>query len=84
VMPDSVSDALNVSSDFEVAGVLPVPGVTMLEASAGTGKTYAIAALVTRFVASGTPIGDMLIITFTVAATGELRKRVRDRLVESF
>jgi len=56
----------------------------MLEASAGTGKTYAIAALVTRFVAAGTPIGDMLIITFTVAATGELRKRVRDRLVESF
>ncbi|NQU37454.1 MAG: UvrD-helicase domain-containing protein [Actinobacteria bacterium] len=70
--------------DFEISGELPGPGVTMLEASAGTGKTYAIAALVTRFVAAGTPISDMLIVTFTVAATGELRKRVRDRLVESY
>lgn len=70
------------SADFSIRGALPTPGVTMLEASAGTGKTYAIAALVARYVAAGTEIGDLLIITFTVAATGELRKRIRDRLVD--
>ncbi len=71
------------SGSFSLKGELPAPGVTLLEASAGTGKTYAIAGLVTRFVAEGTSIEDFLIITFTVAATGELRKRIRDRLVSS-
>ena len=37
---------------FDLSGPLPT-GTTLLEASAGTGKTYAIAALVTRYVAEG-------------------------------
>ena len=36
---------------FDVCGALPAPGITVLEASAGTGKTFTISALVTRFVA---------------------------------
>ena len=65
---------------FDLCGPLP-SGVTVLEASAGTGKTYAIAALAARYVAEGTPLDRLLLITFTRIATGELRDRVRERLV---
>ena len=65
---------------FDVCGPLP-RGVTVLEASAGTGKTYTIAALAARYVAEGTPLDRMLLVTFTRMATGELRDRVRERLV---
>ncbi len=67
-------------TDFDVCGPLP-SGVTVLEASAGTGKTYTIAALAARYVAEGTPLDRLLLITFTRMATGELRDRVRERLV---
>jgi exodeoxyribonuclease V beta subunit len=65
---------------FDVCGPLPT-GVTVLEASAGTGKTYTIAALAARYVAEGTPLDQLLLVTFTRMATGELRERVRERLV---
>jgi exodeoxyribonuclease V beta subunit len=67
---------------FDVCGPLPT-GVTVLEASAGTGKTYAIAALAARYIAGGTPLDELLLVTFTRMATGELRERVRQRLVET-
>ncbi|MGO9972629.1 MAG: UvrD-helicase domain-containing protein [Solirubrobacteraceae bacterium] len=67
---------------FDLSGALP-DGVTVLEASAGTGKTFTIAALATRFVASGTPLERLLLVTFTRMATGELRERVRERLVRT-
>ena len=57
---------------FDVCGPLP-RGVTVLEASAGTGKTFAIAALTARYVADGVPLERMLLVTFTRMATGELR-----------
>ncbi len=68
---------------FDVCGPLPSPGVTVLEASAGTGKTFTIAALVTRFVAEGVPVSEILAVTFTRMATGELRDRVRARIVSA-
>jgi exodeoxyribonuclease V beta subunit len=74
---------VNESSDsrpFNVCGPLP-GGVTVLEASAGTGKTFTIAALAARYVAEGTPLEHLLLVTFTRMATGELRDRVRERLV---
>ena len=55
----------------------------MLEASAGTGKTYTIAALAARYVADGIPLDQLLLVTFTRMATGELRERVRERLVSA-
>jgi exodeoxyribonuclease V beta subunit len=68
---------------FEISGALPEGRVT-LEASAGTGKTWTIAALVSRYVAeAGVPIERILVVTFTRAATSELRDRVRSRLVEA-
>ncbi|MEA2155721.1 MAG: exodeoxyribonuclease beta subunit, partial [Solirubrobacteraceae bacterium] len=65
---------------FDVCGPLPA-GVTVLEASAGTGKTYTIAALAARYVADGVALERLLLVTFTRMATGELRERVRERLV---
>jgi exodeoxyribonuclease V beta subunit len=59
--------------------------MTLLQASAGTGKTFTIAALTARYVAEGIlPIDRLLVITFTRMATGELRERVRERLVTAF
>ena len=60
----------------------PLPrGVTMLEASAGTGKTYSIASLVLRLVIEERlGIDEILVVTFTEAATAELRDRIRRRL----
>jgi exodeoxyribonuclease V beta subunit len=69
---------------FDVCGDLP-KGMTLLQASAGTGKTFTIAALTTRYVAEGIlPIDRLLVITFTRMATGELRERVRERLVHAY
>src|SRR3954462_1371278 len=68
------------SRAFDICGPLP-QGITVLEASAGTGKTYTIAALAARYVAEGTPLNRLLLVTFTRMATGELRERVRERLV---
>ncbi len=65
---------------FDVCGPLP-EGVTVLEASAGTGKTYTIAGLAARYVAAGIPLRAVLVVTFTRMATAELRDRVRERLV---
>ena len=60
---------------------LPLDGVRLIEASAGTGKTFTLATLVTRLVVErGLRIGQILAVTFTEAATQELRKRIRERL----
>jgi len=60
------------------------PGLIVLEASAGTGKTYALAALATRWVAErGVKASELCIVSFTEAATAELRGRVRTHLAEA-
>jgi exodeoxyribonuclease V beta subunit len=56
----------------------------VLEASAGTGKTYTIAALATRYVAeAGIPLSQLMLVTFGRAATQELRERTRQRLASA-
>jgi exodeoxyribonuclease V beta subunit len=70
----------------------PLHGSRLIEASAGTGKTWTIAALYVRLVlghggsaAYQRPLlpADILVMTFTRAATRELSNRVRERLVEA-
>ena len=57
------------------------PGITLLEASAGTGKTFQISHKALRLVAEeGIPVTRLLVVTFTEAASSELRERVRRRL----
>ena len=59
-------------------------GRSLIEASAGTGKTWTIGALVTRYVAEGVAeLDQMLVVTFGRAASQELRERVRAQLVEA-
>lgn len=59
-------------------------GVNLIEASAGTGKTYAIAMLALRFVVEkNVELGNLLVVTFTKAATEELKDRIRARLAEA-
>ncbi|WP_174550498.1 UvrD-helicase domain-containing protein [Nocardia shimofusensis] len=66
---------------FDLCGPLP-SGTTVLEASAGTGKTYAIVGLAVRYVAeAGVRISELLLVTFSRSATQELRERTRDRFV---
>jgi exodeoxyribonuclease V beta subunit len=68
---------------------LPLTGERLIEASAGTGKTYTIAALYLRLLlglggeaAFPRPLGveELLVVTFTEAATAELRGRIRARI----
>jgi exodeoxyribonuclease V beta subunit len=69
---------------FDAATANLSRGVHVVEASAGTGKTYAIAMLVLRFVAEfGVPVEELLVVTYTRAATEELRTRIRKRLLEA-
>ena len=67
---------------LELAKV-PLKGRVLIEASAGTGKTWTIAALYVRLLLeSRLKVQDLLVLTFTNAATAELRARIRKRLVE--
>ncbi|OBI49748.1 exodeoxyribonuclease V subunit beta [Mycobacterium kyorinense] len=70
---------------FDVLGPLPRDGsTTVLEASAGTGKTFTLAGLVTRFLAeTDMPLDQMLLITFNRSASRELRERVRAQIVQA-
>src|SRR5690625_7674946 len=54
----------------------------LVEASAGTGKTFALTGLVVRLVMEGVELKKILVVTFTNAATDELKTRIRSRLRE--
>jgi exodeoxyribonuclease V beta subunit len=59
-------------------------GINLIEASAGTGKTYTIAMLALRFIVEkNLSIEQLLVVTFTKAATEELKDRIRARLAEA-
>jgi len=60
-------------------------GFSLIEASAGTGKTFSIQTLYLRLVVEhGIPVEKILVVTFTEAATAELRERLRKILEESY
>lgn len=73
---------MTVNAHFDVEGPLPT-GTSVLEASAGTGKTYTIARLVSRYVSEGRArMDELLVVSFSEASSRELRDRVRSRLVQ--
>ena len=60
------------------------PGTVLVEASAGTGKTYSIAGLYVRMIyEQGLSAESILVVTFTNAATAELKTRIRQRLQDA-
>ncbi len=59
-------------------------GINLIEASAGTGKTYAIASLYLRLLVERELLPEeILVVTYTEAATQELRSRIRNRIREA-
>ena len=63
---------------------IPLQGRRLIEASAGTGKTYTLVLLFLRLLLERQlPVDQILVVTFTRAATGELRDRIRRRLREA-
>ena len=52
-----------------------------IEASAGTGKTYTIELLVEKMLQKNIPLSKILIVTYTEKATGELRDRIRKKII---
>jgi len=63
---------------------LPLSGQILIEASAGTGKTYTIGLLLLRLLLEREiPIDRILVVTYTRAATAELRGRLRNRIRET-
>ena len=72
---------------------LPLRGIQLIEASAGTGKTWSIASLYVRLILGHDTLStshpkalmprDILVVTFTKAATQELQDRIRNRLNET-
>ncbi len=60
---------------------VPLEGTLLIEASAGTGKTFTLAGLYLRLVLERElPVDRILVVTYTVAATEELKDRIRQRL----
>jgi exodeoxyribonuclease V beta subunit len=75
---------MTTANELDLEGALPVGGRMVVEASAGTGKTYSLTALVVRYVAErGLEASDLLIVTFTRAAAAELRDRTRRALTDA-
>ncbi len=68
--------------DFDLAQTTFPVGLSVIEASAGTGKTWAISHLVSRFLVDGdiNNIGELLLVTFTDDAARELGDRTRQQL----
>jgi len=59
----------------------PLDGLALVEASAGTGKTYTLANLYLRYLLEKQfQVEQILVVTFTEAATQELRDRIRQRI----
>jgi len=62
----------------------PLAGTNLIEASAGTGKTYTLSGLFLRLILEKSLTVDrILVVTFTEAATDELKDRIRRKLREA-
>ena len=71
------------SSALDVYRV-PLAGLNLIEASAGTGKTWSLCGLYLRLLLEKKlEVSRILVVTFTNAATSELRSRIRDRILEA-
>ena len=71
------------SKPFSFAGI-PLIGTAVVEASAGTGKTYSIACIYLRLVIErGLTPRQILVVTYTRAATAELKIRIRSALLDA-
>ena len=69
---------------FQLAETELRTGTSLVEASAGTGKTFTIAGLFLRLILEkNLSVREILVVTYTVAATEELRHRIRNTLAKA-
>ncbi|MGD2170604.1 MAG: UvrD-helicase domain-containing protein [Gammaproteobacteria bacterium] len=69
--------------DARTSLAMDLSGMRLIEASAGTGKTYTIANLYLRQVLAGRAPSEILVVSFTNAATDELQQRIHARLYQA-
>lgn len=79
-----MSRTASAARHFDVVSAPFEPGIALVEASAGTGKTFNLALSMVRLLLEGTEdapvvsgVGRILVVTFTNAATDELINRIR-------
>ncbi|WP_369046804.1 UvrD-helicase domain-containing protein [Sinomonas sp. P10A9] len=72
---------MSLHHDMPSRGILE--NVTMVSASAGTGKTYTLTEKIVARIAAGTPAEKTMATTFTKKAAGELRERIAARLLDA-
>jgi len=71
------------ATEFDLTGPLP-EGLLVIEASAGTGKTYTLTGLALRSIAEDDiAVSSLCLVTFTEAATAEMRGRLRTALTQA-
>jgi len=71
-------------TSFFNAKIIELRGLNLIEASAGTGKTYTLAELYCRLIVEkDLKVSEILVVTYTRAATEELRDRLRQKLVDT-
>lgn len=70
------------TTPLDVAEFRLQPGTTLIEASAGTGKTYTIQYIVLDLLLQGLTLQEILVVTFTEAATKELVGRLQQFLTQ--
>jgi exodeoxyribonuclease V beta subunit len=78
----SIGDGATTTGPFDVCGPLPPASPCSRRARARQDRTRSPRSAA-RYVADGTPLEQLLLVTFTRMATGELRERVRERLVSA-
>ena len=79
-----LSPQTNMKPEFDACLTPLERGFTAIEASAGTGKTTTICAIVLRLIAEHRiPVEKVLVTTYTELATAELRRRLREMIVDA-
>lgn len=75
----------NTAQQMPPAVTLPLTGRHLIEASAGTGKTWTLTGVVLRLIVEGgQPCEKIIATTFTRSAAAEMRQRIRERLQDFY
>src|SRR5439155_1554904 len=76
----AVNPAVSGRASLDLAGREAYPTNCVVEASAGTGKTSALVERMVEVVGAGTPVERIVAVTFTHAAAGNMKLRVRQEM----
>ena len=75
---------MNNLNPFDISSIAPDKPLKdqFIEASAGTGKTFTIRKISAELVKRGIPLSEVLFVTYTEKAAGEMRDRIREEMSE--